>query len=83
MKKSMSGIERLKKLHIPTKKLTSLDKYVIYCVLFFTLYSIAEFIVSSITGITHDALTEAIRTFCGGEVFACCILKVFKIRKQA
>lgn len=81
--KKLTGIERLKKLHDPPKKLSALDKYVIYCVLFFTLYSISEFIISSVTGISHDTLTEAIRTFCGGEVFACCILKVFKIRKQS
>lgn len=80
MKKILTGIERCMKLK-QHKKLTALDKYVIYCLLFFTLYSIAEFIISTITGISHDALTEAIRTFCGGEVFACCILKVFKIRK--
>lgn len=78
MKKT--GIEMLQKFH--KKPLDNISKYVIYCLVFFTVYSIAEFITATITGISHDTLTEAVRTFCGGEVFFCCILKVFKIRKS-
>jgi len=76
-----TGIERLQKLH--KKPLDKLSLYVIYCLVFFTLYSIVELIVSSITGITHDALTEAVKFFCGGEAFLCCLIKLFKIRKTA
>lgn len=78
MKKT--AIEMLKNLH--KKQLDNISKYVIYCLVFFTVYSIAEFITATITGISHDTLTEAVRTFCGGEVFFCCILKIFKIRKS-
>ena len=75
-----SGIERLRKLNI--KKLNALDKYLIYCLAFFTIYTIVEMIVSSITGMTHDALTVAVSGFCGGEAFFCCLLKRLKIQKE-
>ena len=77
MKKT--GIEILQKLH--KKPLDNLSRYVIYCIVFFTAYTIAEFIVSSITGVPHDTLTEAVKFFCGGEAFLCCLLKLLKIRK--
>ena len=78
MKKT--GIEILQKLH--KKPLDNLSRYVIYCIVFFTAYTIAEFIVSSITGVSHDTLTEAVKFFCGGEAFLCCLLKLLKIRKS-
>ena len=82
MGKSMkSGIERLKQLHNKVKKLSALDKYLIYCLAFFTIYTIAEMIVSSITGVTHDALTVAVSAFCSGEAFYCCLLKRLKIKR--
>ena len=76
-----SGIERLKQLHNKVKKLSALDKYLIYCLAFFTIYTIAEMIVSSITGVTHDALTVAVSGFCGGEAFLCCLIKRLKIKR--
>lgn len=81
----MTGIERLQKLHkkLNKKPLDNLSKYVIFCIIFFVLYTIIEIIVSTITGVSHDALTEAVRWFTSGEAFLCCILKVFKIRKSS
>lgn len=64
------------------KQLASLDKYVLYCIIFFSIYTIVEMIVSSITGIEHSALTEAVRMFCGGEAFLCALLKLLKIKKE-
>lgn len=61
------------------KKLNGLDKYVIYCIVFFTLYAIAELTVSAITGNTNDTLTNAIKWFCGGEVFLCAMIKRHKL----
>ena len=58
-----------------------LDRYCIFCIVFFVLYSITEIAVSSITGVTHDRLTEAIQWFCGGELFFCAMLKRLKIKK--
>ena len=76
-----SGIERLKQLHNKVKKLSALDKYLIYCLAFFTIYTIAEMIVSSITGVTHDALTVAVGGFCGSEAFFCALIKRLKLKR--
>lgn len=65
-----------------TKKINhDLDRYCIFCIVFFVIYTIAEITVSSVTGISHDRLTEAIQWFCGGELFFCAMLKRLKIKK--
>lgn len=74
-----TGIQKLQKMN--KKKLSTLDKYLIYCLAFFTAYSIAELTVSSLTGVTHDALTVAIAGFCGGEAFLCCMIKKLKLKR--
>lgn len=58
-----------------------LDRYCIFCIVFFVIFTIAELTVSSITGVTHDRLTEAIQWFCGGELFFCAMLKRLKLKK--
>ena len=63
----------------PPKKLNGLDKYVIYCIVFFTLYTVAELVVSAITGNTNDTLTNAVKFFAGGEVFLCAMIKRHKL----
>lgn len=66
-----------------TKKKTksTLDRYVIFCIVFFTIYAITEMIVSSVTGVEHGALTDAVKWFCGGEAFLCCMIKRLKLKK--
>ena len=75
-----TAIQMLQKLN--KKPLDNLSKYVIFCIVFFVLYTITEIIVSTVTGISHDALTEAVRWFTSGEAFLCCLLKLMKIRKS-
>lgn len=71
------SMKRIEKRH--KKPLNGLDKYVIYCIVFFTLYAIAELSVSAITGVTNDTLTDAVKWFCGGEVFLCAMIKRHKL----
>ena len=73
MKKMKRVIKR------PHKQLNGLDKYVIYCIVLFTLYTIAELTVSAITGNTNDTLTNAVKFFAGGEVFLCAMIKRHKL----
>lgn len=63
----------------PVKRLNGLDKYVIYCIVFFTCYTIAELTVTAITGNASDTLTNAVKWFCGGEVFLCAMIKRHKL----
>ena len=67
----------------PKKKISALDKYLIYCITFFTLFTIAELIVSSYCGNSHDTLINAVKWFCGGEVFLCAMIKRHKLNKES
>lgn len=62
--------------------MSNLDKYCIFCIIFFTIYTISELITSSITGMTHDRLTEAVQWFAAGELFFCAMLKRLKLKKE-
>ena len=64
------------------KKISALDKYLIYCITFFTLFTIAELITSSICGSAHDTPINAVKWFCGGEVFLCAMIKRHKLNKE-
>ena len=75
----MTGIEQLQKKN---KKLGTLDKYLIFSFAIMIIYTIAEMIVSSITSVTHDALTVALYAAFGGEVFCCALIKRLKLRKE-
>lgn len=63
------------------KKLKSLDKYVIFCISVLVIYSIAEFITSTITGIEKSSLTMAVFGFFGApELTVLALIKIFKLR---
>lgn len=65
-----------------SRKLSALDKYCIFCICFFTIYTIAELVLSAITGITNDRLTEAVQWFAAGELFLCAMIKRLKLKKE-
>lgn len=62
------------------KKLTSLDKYVVFSLAILIIYSIAEFITSTITGISHDTLTVSLYGAFGGELLLCAMIKKYKLK---
>lgn len=64
------------------KNLTGLDKYVIFSIIILLLYSVAEFITSSVTGAPHDTLTTALFATFGGEILSCALIKIFKLRDR-
>ena len=59
-----------------------LTKYVMFSIAVVIVYSIAEFIVSTITGVHHEVLTGCVYGFFGGELVLTAFLKIFKIRKE-
>jgi hypothetical protein len=61
------------------KKLNGLDKYVIFSISVLIIFTIAEMVVSFWTG-AHDTLTTAIFATFGGEILACALIKIFKLR---
>lgn len=77
MFKKKTGIERLR----TKKKLPDLDKYLIFSFTVLILYTFAEFITSTITGVSHDALTVALFGAFGGETLLCAIIKKHKLKR--
>ncbi len=63
------------------KKLNGLDYYIIYCIFACIAFTVAEMIVSTITGVLHDSLCVAWFGFHGGEVFCACLIKRMKLSR--
>lgn len=78
MKKELTGIQQLQK----KKQMPDLDKYIIFSFAVMIIYSILEFIVSSITGISHDTLTTCLFGAFGGELLLCAMIKRLKLKRS-
>ena len=70
------------KLKAKYKKLRGLDKYIIYCLSIMLIYAVAEMIVSSVTGTSHDTLTTVFYGVHGSELLMCAFIKRYKIKKE-
>ena len=64
----------------PKKKISALDKYVIFSIAMLVIFCIAEMVVSSITRQTHDTLTTCFFACFGGEILSCALIKIFKLK---
>lgn len=64
------------------KKMPSLSKYMIFSIGFVVVYTVAEFIVSTITRVSHDVLTGCVYSFFGGEIVTCGLIKIFKLKEE-
>lgn len=76
--KKLTGIQQLQK----KKQLPDLDKYLIFSYTVIIVYTIAEFITSTITGVHHDTLTIALYGAFGGEQVLCALIKKYKLRRN-
>lgn len=63
------------------KKPSALDKYIIFSFTVLIIYSICEFVFSTITGFSHDTLTVALYGAFGGELLLCAVIKKYKLKK--
>lgn len=63
------------------KKLRSLTLYIVFSIAVLLVYTIAEFITSAVTGYSHDTLTTCFYACFGGEILACALIKVFKLKR--
>lgn len=75
--KPKSGIERLQKL----RRIPDLDKYLIFSFTVLIIYTVAEFIVSTITTNSHDTLTTCLYAAFGGETLLCALIKKYKLKR--
>ena len=68
--------------HKRHKPIPSLTKFVVFSFSVVIIYSIAEMIVSTVTGITHDTLTTCVYACFGGEILSCALIKIFKLKGE-
>ncbi|MBO7734179.1 MAG: hypothetical protein J6S67_16565 [Methanobrevibacter sp.] len=60
----------------------SLTKFVMISLLIVIIYTLAEFICSIVTGMTHDTLTGCVFALFGTEIAVCGFIKIFKIKEE-
>ena len=60
----------------------SLTIFVITSIVFVMMYTLAEFITSTITGVHHDVLTGCVYAFFGTEIASCGLIKIFKLKEN-
>lgn len=60
----------------------TLTKFVIVSLIIVILYSVCEFIVSTVTSVSHDVLTACIFALFGTEIAVCGFIKIFKIKED-
>lgn len=63
------------------RKLSSLDKYVIFSLSMILIYTIAEFISVSFTGVEKSTLTTCYFAVFGGEVLSTALIKIHKLKR--
>ena len=65
-----------------SKKLSGLDKYVIFSIAIMLVFTIAEFVAACVTGMEQSTLITCFTAVFGGEVFSCALIKIFKLREE-
>ena len=60
----------------------SLTLYVVFSISIAVVYSIVEFIFSTITGVSHDTLTTCVYAFFTGEIVTTGLIRIFKFREN-
>ena len=60
-----------------------LANYIVFSIIIILIYSIAEFIFSTITGVSHETLTTCVYAFFGTEIASCAFIKVYKIKNES
>lgn len=59
-----------------------LANYIVFSIVIILIYSIAEFIFSTLTGISHETLTTCVYAFFGTEIASCAFIKIYKIKNE-
>lgn len=63
------------------KKLSGLDKYVIFSIALLLIFTVAELVIATVTGVSHDTLITAFFACFGGEILSCALIKIFKLKR--
>lgn len=76
--KKMTGIEQLQKKN---KKLSGLDKYVIFSFTCLIVFTVVMICVQTITQTTQDTLITCFYGTFGGELLLCAMIKRLKLKR--
>ena len=63
-------------------KLHGLDKYVIFSIAVVLIYTLAEFITATLTGIEKATLSTCVYGFFAGEIVTAGLIRIFKLRHE-
>ena len=77
-----SDIEKTKKEAEEKKIKISLDIYIIFSIICVIIYTAISIFLVVKTGMSLDTLTTCFFAFFGGEVFACAMIKRFKLKEN-
>lgn len=61
--------------------MADLDKYIIFSFSVMLVYTVFEFVFSTVTGISHDTLTTCLYSAFGGELLLCAMIKRLKLKR--
>lgn len=64
-------------------KYHTLDKYIVFCLVFLVLYTIAHTIIFAVTGLEAKVLDTLVFTSFAGEILLCFLIKRFKLHDEA
>lgn len=64
------------------KKGLTLDSYVCFSIGALIVYTIAERLISAVTGTSADVLTGCFFGAFAGEILSCCLIKLLKLKKE-
>lgn len=79
MRKKLTGIERLQK---QSKKMSTLDKYLILCFTVILIYTVVGIVFQWITGVElSTSLTVGVYGFWGGEITLLAMIKRLKLKR--
>lgn len=73
----------LKEQQTEQRQVHSLTLYVVFSILVLLVYTIVEQILSTVCGVSHDTLTTCIYAAFGGEILACALIKIFKLKEES
>jgi hypothetical protein len=73
----------MKKLLIPKNKISGLDKYLLFSFLMIIVFTVAQTIITIVTGVEQETLITCFFGVFGGEVLICALIKRFKLKYPA
>ena len=65
------------------KKLNTLDKYILFCLIFIVVYTIVHTVIFAITGQEAKTLDRLVLGTIFGEILFCFLIKRFKLHEEA